>query len=258
MQKSNIILLWLTPVYIWIAELAAFIHEYAHSITAWILGVKDYPFDIIYGGWSWLNLIFLANINENVNYALIDQSGHRHLICFIAAAGPIATLVVYFITLYLLRKRFSRYLYYLVFWINLGQIRELWAYIPLRSLSTHAEIANMNYMSDVINFNYSLGISDGWIVILLAPLVVWGIWNFFANTLKNAYEKLGLFSISSRAILLVLTVIFFFGLTSLQILSANYNLITRALTWSSLIAMPFILFFCWPKKYDIMTARIMR
>lgn len=248
MHKSKIILLWLTPIYIWIAELAAFIHEYAHSFTAWALGVKVNPFDIIYGGWSWPNLIFLVNINENVNYALIDQSGHRHLISLIAAAGPIATLVVYLISLYLLRKRFSSYLYYLVLWINLAQIRELWAYIPLRSFSTHADIANMNYMSDVINFNYSLGISDWWIIILLSPLVAWSAWNFFANTLKNSYEKLGLFSTSSKAILLILTVIFFFGLTCLQILASNYNLIIRVLTWSSLIAIPFILFFCWPKR----------
>lgn len=240
MRKSNIILLWLTPIYIWIAQLTAFIHEYAHSFTAWALGFKINPFDIIYGGWNWQNIIFLANIDENVNYALIDQLGQRHLISLIAFAGPgIATLSIYLITLYLLRKNFNSYLYYLVFWINLVNIRELWAYVPLRALSTTADIANINY---------SLGISSWWIFILISPLVAWGVWNFFSNTIQNSYQKLGLFSTSSRVSLLIITIIYFFGLTCLQILTVNYNLITRALTWSSLLAIPFILFLCWPKQ----------
>ncbi|OGV27199.1 MAG: hypothetical protein A3F18_07235 [Legionellales bacterium RIFCSPHIGHO2_12_FULL_37_14] len=240
MRKSNIFLLWLTPIYIWIAQLTAYIHEYAHSFTAWSLGFKANPLDIIYGGFSWQNLILLANIDENVNYVLIDQLGHRHLISLIAFAGPgIATLSIYLITLYLLRKKYNKYLYCLVFWINLINLRELWAYVPLRALSTTADIANINY---------SLGLSSWWIFILISPLVAWAVWNFFSNTIGNAYEKLGLFSISSKATLLILTVVYFFALTWLQILTANYNFITNTLTWSSIIAMPLILFFYWPKK----------
>lgn len=239
MRKSNIIL-WLTPIYILIANLTIFIHEYAHSFTAWALGLMSNPLDIIYGGWSLPNIFFLANIDENVNYALIEQMGHRHLISLIAFAGPgIGTLSVYFISLYLLRKSFNKYLYCLVLWINLVNIRELWAYVPLRALSTHADIANINH---------SLGISPWWIFILISPLIAWGVWNFFANTLKNAYEKLGLLSVSSQTALLVLTMIFFFGLTCLQILTADYNFVTRALTWASLVLIPFILFFYRPRK----------
>lgn len=240
MRKSNVILLWLTPIYILVAGLTAYIHEYAHSFTAWALGLKDNPFDIIYGGWSWQNIFFLANIDENVNYALIDQLGHRHLISLIAFAGPgVGTLSLYLITLYLLRKKFNSYLYYIIFWINLVQIRELWAYVPLRALSSTADIANINH---------SLDISPYWIFILVTPLVALGVWNFFVSTLKNSYTKLGLNSTSCQATLLILTVIFFFGFTSLQILPANYNFISRSLTWSSLILIPFVLFFCWPKK----------
>lgn len=240
MRKSKVILLWLTPLYIWIAQLTAYIHEYAHSFTAWALGFKNNPLDIIYGGWSWQNIIFLANIDENVNYVMIDQLGHRHLISLIAFAGPgIGTLAIYFISLFLLRKNFNRYFYYLLLWINLVNIRELWAYVPLRALSTYADVANINY---------SLGISHWWIFILISPLVAWGVWNFFANTLKNAYEKLGLFSKSSKATLFILTISYFFAITWLQILTANYNLVTRALTWYSLIAIPFILLFYWPTR----------
>jgi hypothetical protein len=240
MRKSNLVLLWLTPIFILLANLTAFIHEYAHSFTAWALGFKDNPFNIIYGGWSWQNIFFLANIDENVNYAVIDQLGYQHFISLIAFAGPgIGTLLVYLISLYLLRKKFNSYLYYLIFWINLAQIRELWAYVPLRALSTSADIANINH---------SLSISPYWIFMLVTPLVALGVWNFFVNTLKNSYTKLDLYDSSSQATLLILTVIFFFGFTSLQILTANYNFITRNLTWSSLILIPLILFFCWPKK----------
>lgn len=242
MRKSNVVLLWLTPIYILIAQLTAYLHEYAHSFTAWALGFKTNPLDIIYGGWSWQNIIFLANIDENVNYALIDQSGHRHLISLIAFAGPgIATLSIYLLTLYLLRKKFNSYLYYLIFWINLINLRELWAYVPLRALSATADIANINY---------SLNISHWWIFILISPFVAWAVLNFFLNTLRNAYGKMGLFSTSSKATLLILTVIYFFTLTGLQILTANYNSITNTLTLVSFIAIPFILFFCWPKRIN--------
>lgn len=240
MRKSNAILLLLTPLYILIAQLTAYIHEFAHSFTAWALGFKADPLNIIYGGWSFKNLFFLANIDENVNYILIDQLGHRHLISLIAFAGPgIATLSIYLISLYLLRKNFNKYLYYFIFWINLINLRELWAYVPLRALSTTADIANINY---------SLDLSPWWIFILISPFVVWAVWNFFSNTLKNAYAKLGLLTNSSKAILFTLTVLYFFTLTGLQILTANYNFITHAITWSSFIAIPFILFSYWPCK----------
>lgn len=239
MRKSNIILLWLTPIYIWLAQLTAYLHEFGHSFTAWALGFKANPLNIIYGGWSWQNLIFLANIDENVNYGLINQLGHRHLISLIAFAGPgIVTFSIYLITLYLLRKKFNRFLYYLILWINLINLRELWAYVPLRALSTTADIANINY---------SLSLSSWWIFIFISPFVAWAVYNFFSNTLANAYEKLGLISTSSKTTLFILTVLYFFTLTGLQILTANYNSVTYALTYASFIAIPFILFFCWPR-----------
>lgn len=241
MRKSNIILLWLTPIYIWLAQLTAYLHEFGHSFTAWALGFKNNPLDIIYGGWDWQNILFLANIYENVNYAWINQLGHGSLISLIAFAGPFVSLLIYLITLYLLRKKFNSYLYYLIFWINLVNVRELWAYIPLRSLSATADIANINH---------SLGISPWWIFTLITPFIAYAVWHFFSITLKNAYEKLDLVSSASKRTLFIITVIYFFTLTGLQILTANYNSITNILTWASFIAMPFILFFCWPKKSD--------
>ncbi len=224
MRSSNLILLWLSP----------------HSFTAWALGFKDNPLDIIYGGWSWQNLVFFANIDENVNYVLINQLGHPYVTAITAFAGPgIVVLSIYLITLYLLRKNFNSYFYALIFWINLVNLQELWAYVPLRALSTTADIANINH---------SLGISPWWIFIIITPLVIWAVLNFFSNTLQNAFEKLGLFSISSKVTLFIITIIYFFGLTGLQILTANYNAITNTLTWYSFIAIPFILFFYWPKR----------
>ncbi len=239
MRKSNIILLCLTPIYIWLAQLTVYLHEFGHSFTAWALDFKDNPLDIIYGGWNWQNFIFLANIDENVNYAWISQSGHHLLISLIAFAGPFVSLLIYFITLFLLRKKFNSYVYYLILWINLINIRELWAYVPLRSLSSTADIANINH---------SLDLSPWWIFILITPFIAYAVWHFFSNTLKNAYEKLNLFSSASQATLFILTVMYFFTLTGLQILTANYNSVTNTLTWASFILAPFILFFYWPKK----------
>lgn len=240
MKKSTILLLCLTPLFIWVAQLTAFFHEYAHATTAWIFGFKSNPFDIIYGGWNWPNMLFLANIDENVNYDLINQMGHGKFISLIAFAGPgIATLSIYLITLYLLKKSFNQYLYYLVLWINLANIRELWAYVPLRALSTHADIANINH---------SLNISPWWIFIFVTPFVLWGVCHFFVNTLKQAYQKLGFYTYHSQVALLIWAVLFFFSMTYLQIFMADYNFITKMLTGLSMILAPVILYYCWPSK----------
>src|SRR5215469_13970317 len=120
-RRHAIIFILITPVFILLSNYAAiFPHEYAHSIAAWLLGFKQHPFDINYGGTSWLNLLLLSNIDENVNYEMIYALGHGHAAALIAFAGPgIANGTKYLITLLLLNTRSVQrhlYLYYFIFW----------------------------------------------------------------------------------------------------------------------------------------------
>ena len=62
------------------------LHEWVHGTVAWGLGFKTSPFAIEYGGTSWRNLLYLANINESVNYIGIGQAGHPLLAALISIA----------------------------------------------------------------------------------------------------------------------------------------------------------------------------
>src|SRR5919112_441433 len=82
-------LLAATPVMVLLAHYAAVIpHEFAHSIMAWILGIKDQPGNIDWGGTSLLNVLLLANIDENVDYTPALEAGKHWQVALTAFAGP--------------------------------------------------------------------------------------------------------------------------------------------------------------------------
>ena len=66
---------------------------------------------------------------------------------------------------------------------------------------------------------------------------------FFTKTIQCAYEKLDFKDNFSRVALLILTILFFFVITALQVLTTGHNVITQVLTCVSVAFMPFILFF---------------
>ncbi len=56
-----------TPIVLWLTHYAAVLpHEFAHSILAWVLGIKSVPGDIYWGPGSILNVALLVDIDENV------------------------------------------------------------------------------------------------------------------------------------------------------------------------------------------------
>ena len=55
------LIILLTPIYFILAAwVSALPHEYAHSVTAWMLGFKQHPFGIQYGHLTWQNILFFA------------------------------------------------------------------------------------------------------------------------------------------------------------------------------------------------------
>ena len=104
-KVTPINLILLTPVFILLSHyLVVFIHEYAHAFTAWILGYKNNPFDLNYGGTSLGNLLLLSNIDQKINNNLIYSLGHPGHVALIAFAGPGVVIFLFFLSSWLMRK----------------------------------------------------------------------------------------------------------------------------------------------------------
>lgn len=71
-MKKQAKLITLTILFFFLSHyLSVFAHEYAHAVTAWLLGYKSNPLDLNYGGTSPANLLLLMSIDQNVNNNVI-------------------------------------------------------------------------------------------------------------------------------------------------------------------------------------------
>lgn len=244
MRKPNaFILIFVTPIFMIIANYCAvFAHDYAHSITAWLLGYKQFPFDINYGGATWQNILFLINSNENVNYDQITALGQNQHVALIAFAGPgIANGFLYFLTLFLLTRQFiirMPYLFYFFFWLNLMNLGNFYDYIPIRTFSTKGDLAHILA---------ALNISPWYAYIIGGYLVGFAIWYFFTRTMIWAYVNLQIIAASLRAFIMILCVLTLFGyFGSAGII--GYDYLTYFLSFTSIILIPGVIIACWPLR----------
>lgn len=225
--------------------LAIFAHEYAHSITAWLLGYKDHPLAIQYGGKSVLNLLLLFNINENVDYDLIMSAGHMRDLAWIAMAGLIlANGGLYYLSLRLMRFRFVQrfhLLFYFLFWFNFMNFAQIFAYVPVRVFSADGDIANIVQ---------GLNISPWWALLVLGYAISYIIWHFFTRTLIRAYDVLNITSSFFKAILMMLCAIPLFGYFGIAGFIDNGE-IAHFLSAASLFILPGIIAACWPMPKQI-------
>ena len=244
-RKIKTKLILLTPIFIILAHHCAMLpHEYAHSFMAWLLGDKINPLALNYGGTSWLNLLLLADMDENVAYQSILTAGHSYHVAFIAFAGiGIANSLMYIFSLSLLSKQAvirRPAILYFIFLFNLMNVGNFFAYIPIRTLTTHG---------DVINFVNGLSISAWWVYIIGGYIVAFIIWYFFTRTMLHAFKTLNLSSVTSKLNLTVLCVLILFGFYGgLPGISGSYGEISYFLSATSLLAIPGIILMLWPTR----------
>ena len=75
---------------LWAAHaFAFFLHEYAHSFTAWALGWKRNPLALNYAHPTLAVLLVQHGISQNVDEVPIFASGHRVQAALISAAGAV-------------------------------------------------------------------------------------------------------------------------------------------------------------------------
>lgn len=232
MKKSTIyLLLLLTPIFIVLTNPWAFLHEFGHSTTAWLLGFKSNPWDIIYGGWSWNNIIFLENIDENVNYYFIYLLGHKHWISLISFDGPAVTAVIYVITYFLVtyKKIKNPYFLYYVFWINVMSLMEVFAYVPLRTFTTHGDIGHVEF---------GLNLSPWWIILIFGSLVLLAYWKFYTKTLPSVCQQLQMDTWLPKIILLIFATFVLLVYSSMRMFFAHYGEISYILAIASCVLAP--------------------
>lgn len=240
---SAIKLSLLTPFFILLAHyLAVFPHEYAHSFMAWLLGYKTNPLALDYGGTSWINLLLLFHIDENVNYDLIASQGHFHHMAWIGFAGPgLANGLLYFLSLFLLTcKKIKDHalLFYFIFWFNFMNVGNFFDYVPVRTFSDHGDIAHITK---------GFGISPWWVYIIAGNLVALSIWYFFTRTLIKTFIQLRLTTTFSRASLMITCVTIllgYFGIAGF----VGYGDLSHLLSGTSLALIPGFIIACWPTR----------
>ncbi len=244
MNKSiTLKLILATPVFVLLAHyLAVFPHEYAHSFMAWFLGYKQNPLAIDYGGTSWLNLFLLFHIDESVNYNFIVSQGHPYYMALIGFAGPgIANGLLYLTSLFLLAKKRiqqSPLVFYFIFWFNFMNLANFYDYVPIRTFSTHGDIAHITA---------GLGISPWLIYIIFGYPIAFIIWHFFTQTLMQAFIHLKLKTTLLKASLMVACVLLLFGYFGIAGF-VDYGEISHFLSATSLILIPGAIVACWPER----------
>ncbi|MBE7212037.1 MAG: hypothetical protein INR65_13535 [Gluconacetobacter diazotrophicus] len=124
---------------------AYLVHEYCHSIMAWLLGFKQNPLALHYGPPTLANILFQQEVDENVDYDPIFAGGHDAAAALIAFAGPgIGNGAAYGLFLLLFRRRVSRRpdaLAWLLFFLALFSAGNVWSYAPTRTITTHGDMA---------------------------------------------------------------------------------------------------------------------
>ena len=224
--------------------LVVFIHEYAHAITAWLLGDKRSPLDLNYGGTSIGNLLLLMNIDQNVNNELLYAQGHPWHVALIALAGPGITLLLYFITYWLMQTNQFKHrilTLYFLFFCNLWCLAGTYAYVPVRTFT------QSGVMVDILDIEQSLHISPWLIYFFMGYLVAFMFWQFFTKTIITIYTCIGIKSTPGRASLMVFCVLVLFGYVALAGIS-HHGEISHFISVTSLYAIPGLVIVLWPTR----------
>jgi len=228
---------------IWVTHaITYFAHEYAHSGTAWLLGYKSNPLALDYGRLSVSNVLFLGQVDENVDYRAIFAQGQGRAAALIAFAGMgIGNGLLYLLSRLVLRRdpvRRRTWLYLGTFWFCLMNVGNFYDYVPIRTFASHGDIAHIQQ---------GLNLSPWMTVIVLGYPIAWILWHFFARILP---ETLRIISPDSRfgQTALVLTCAFlifgYYGASGYF----GYGEVSHVLSGISMLAAPGVAAACWPSR----------
>jgi hypothetical protein len=218
-----------TCVLIIVAHAIAYMsHEYAHSFLAWALGWMADPLALDYGHPTLYNILFQGDVGDNVQYDPIFAAGHGPLASAIALAGTVIGNAIPYFILYGLSKvrsiATSPTATSIVFWLSLMCAGNVWGYVPIRALTTHADIA--------ISAR-GLGVSP-WVQFpfLIIP-ALYVVYHFFAKMCAGCFAAMTGGSAPRLALVVALTSYWFFAFYGGDGTSGDYGLISQLLAITS-------------------------
>jgi|GEM_PF-2324065 len=222
----NVLFIVATLLSAWLAHAMAYLtHEYAHSIAAWLLGWMSSPFDIDYGPPSLGNLLFLGDVSDNVSYDPIFAAGQGVRAALIALAGPYVGNGFLYVVLAILISKCPatgyRYLGMLLYWLALMCAANVWSYVPIRSITTHADIALA-----ARGFGVSV-----WVflpLVLLPSLAI--AWHFFFRLFPVVYPRLVGDSVTDFVVLIAYTGFWYFSFfAGSDVIDGRYGTVSQVL-----------------------------
>lgn len=233
-QATKPLYFLLNLLIVWIAfDSAILIHEWTHGFVAWLNGAKSNPFNIYYGDWT------LLNVDEAVDYpSLLKASRHWTVAC-IAISPIVVNLLLTLYPLSLMRKKHIQqktWLYTFLFWFSAFNLAEFFAYIPIRTFTSHA---------DIFNFNHALNISP-WIIGLIGGFCsVFLISYFFSKILPMTYRVLHIHKLWAQLIYLLAMLFTFFIIGGYRG-AEHYGPISAWMGTISLTMIPIVFILCFP------------
>ncbi|MTD14635.1 hypothetical protein GIS00_11845 [Nakamurella sp. YIM 132087] len=215
-------------------------HEFSHSITAWLVGIKPVPGDIDWGGTGLWNIVALAHIDENVDYDAALAAGKYWQVALVAFAGPgIGNAVPYLVTRWLFARGWMAarpWVSFILFWYMFLCLANLWDYVPLRTFADDG---------DVTHFREGWDISPWWIYAVVGALVLWTIVDLFRTVLPKAVVRFGFEAHPvARAAVLVTVVLVLFGYYAIPALEES-DPVSLFMGRTSLLLVPVVLIATW-------------
>ncbi|MFC7400165.1 hypothetical protein ACFQU1_23470 [Chelatococcus sp. GCM10030263] len=186
--------------------IAFFLHEYSHAAMAWLLGFKSNPLHLHYGHLDLSNILLQQEIDENVDYKPIFDAGHGYAAAAIALSGAaIGNGVLYVALRLILRRHLSRMRpasALFLFWLALMACANLWSYAPVRTITTHGDMALAAQ---------GLGISAWTLFPFVVLPSVWAAWDFFRRLAPVVLDKVYSDDVLRRQFVMTIACFIFFG-----------------------------------------------
>jgi hypothetical protein len=227
--RRSIIFALVTVFFALVAHAVAYLtHEYAHTVTAWSLGWMAKPFDVDYGASTVSNVILLGDVSDNVSYDPIFASGHGLSAAVIALAGPFLGNGLLYFFIYALTStlwvRSRRYVLMFLYWLSLMCAANVWSYVPLRALTTHADIALGAR---------GLGLSTWALFPFVMAVSGWITWHFLTRMVARVYEPITAGSLPDRVLFVAFTAFWYFSFFSGDAINGSYGLLSQILSMAS-------------------------
>jgi len=246
-RKAALFWLLLVPVLWWLTHtLAYLVHEYAHSFSAWAVGFKADPLGLDYGHLTPVNVAFLLNIDENVEYGRMFAAGKGYLASLVAVAGVLFGNGLLYLAarrLYTVAKQRRRdVLALFAFLLCLMNVGNFFCCVPVRTFTTHSDMATLAR---------GLQASPWWIITVLGIPFAIAIWHFFAKLLPDACGFLFAGKRISQFALLALSsftvFVFPFGAVGLRGYGEASHWIS---VFSACVLFPVVVTLRWPRKAE--------